>query len=76
VFDLFAQGETSASQPGLGIGLALARRLVELHAGRLDVRSEGAGRGSEFVLELPLTGPTWSLPPRGAPMNAGSIDAF
>src|SRR6185503_853658 len=54
VFDLFAQGETRASQPGLGIGLALARRLVELHDGRLDVRSEGAGRGSEFVLELPL----------------------
>jgi signal transduction histidine kinase/ActR/RegA family two-component response regulator len=55
VFELFTQGETRASQPGLGIGLALARRLVELHAGCLDVRSEGAGRGSEFVLELPLT---------------------
>ena len=55
VFDLFTQGETSASQPGLGIGLALARRLVELHDGCLVVRSEGAGRGSEFVLELPLT---------------------
>jgi len=54
VFDLFTQGETRASQPGLGIGLALARRLVELHGGSLDVRSAGAGRGSEFVLELPL----------------------
>jgi signal transduction histidine kinase len=42
VFDLFTQGETRSSQPGLGIGLALARRLVELHAGRLDGRSEGA----------------------------------
>ena len=54
VFDLFTQGETRSSQPGLGIGLALARRLVELHAGRLDARSEGPGRGSEFVIQLPL----------------------
>ncbi|HEV7763398.1 MAG TPA: ATP-binding protein, partial [Thermoanaerobaculia bacterium] len=54
VFDLFTQGETRSSQPGLGIGLALARRLVELHAGRLDVRSDGPGRGSEFVIQLPL----------------------
>ena len=59
VFDLFTQGETRSSQSGLGIGLALARRLVELHAGRLDGRSEGDGRGSEFVIQLPLpaTGP-------------------
>jgi len=54
VFDLFTQGETRSSEPGLGIGLALARRLVELHAGRLDARSEGYGRGSEFVIQLPL----------------------
>jgi signal transduction histidine kinase/ActR/RegA family two-component response regulator len=54
VFDLFTQGETRSSQPGLGIGLALARRLVELHAGRLEARSEGHGRGSEFVIQLPL----------------------
>ena len=50
-----SQGETRSSQPGLGLGLALARRLVGLHNGRLDVRSEGDGRGSEFVLEVPLT---------------------
>ena len=54
VFDLFTQGETRSSQPGLGIGLALAHRLVELHGGRLDARSEGPGRGSEFVIQLPL----------------------
>ncbi len=59
VFDLFTQGETRSSQSGLGIGLALARRLVELHAGCLDGRSEGEGRGSEFVIQMPLpaTGP-------------------
>ena len=54
VFDLFTQGDTRSSQPGLGIGLALARRLVELHGGRLDARSEGHGRGSEFVIRLPV----------------------
>ncbi|HEU4694935.1 MAG TPA: response regulator, partial [Vicinamibacterales bacterium] len=54
VFDLFTQGETGSQQPGLGIGLALARRLVELHAGRLEARSEGHGRGSEFLIQLPL----------------------
>ena len=55
VFDLFTQGEARSAQPGLGIGLALARRLVDLHGGRLEGRSEGEGRGSEFVIQLPLT---------------------
>jgi len=55
VFDLFTQGDRGSAQPGLGIGLALARRLVEMHGGRIDVRSEGAGRGSEFRIELPLS---------------------
>ena len=54
VFDLFTQGDVPSSQPGLGIGLALAHRLVELHDGHLDARSEGHGRGSEFVIHLPL----------------------
>ena len=67
VFDLFTQGETRSSQPGLGIGLALARRLVELHAGHLDARSEGHGRGSEFVIHLPLaTTQSVSAPERRA----------
>jgi PAS domain S-box-containing protein len=55
VFDLFTQGDRASSQPGLGIGLALARRLVEMHDGQIDARSEGPGRGSEFVIRVPLS---------------------
>ena len=54
VFDMFAQGSRSARMPGgLGIGLTLAKSLVELHGGSLTARSEGQGRGSEFVVTLP-----------------------
>ena len=56
VFDLFAQGAEpmEGSQSGLGIGLALARRLIEMHDGRIDAYSDGPGRGSRFVIRLPL----------------------
>ena len=56
VFDLFTQEERSLdrSQGGLGIGLTLVRRLVELHGGRVIANSAGVGRGSEFVVRLPL----------------------
>ncbi|HTU67605.1 MAG TPA: ATP-binding protein [Steroidobacteraceae bacterium] len=56
IFDLFTRVHPSdrIKSSGLGIGLALARQLVKLHDGRLEVRSEGAGRGSEFVVTLPL----------------------
>jgi signal transduction histidine kinase len=56
LFDMFAQAEGTRyrAQGGLGIGLALARRLTELHGGRVEARSEGAGKGSEFRVYLPL----------------------
>ena len=56
IFDLFAQVDTSLERArgGLGIGLTLARRLVELHGGRLSAASGGLGRGSEFIVRLPL----------------------
>ena len=57
VFDLFTQVDHTLdrSQGGLGIGLTLVHRLVELHGGTVSVQSEGAGRGSTFTVELPLT---------------------
>ena len=56
VFDPFVQGALSTihAQGGLGIGLTLVKRLVELHGGTVEVRSEGGGKGSEFVVRLPL----------------------
>ncbi len=55
VFDLFAQEDRSLerAQGGLGIGLSLVRRLVELHGGRVAAHSPGRGLGSEFVVDLP-----------------------
>jgi signal transduction histidine kinase len=59
VFDLCAQTERSVSHTeGLGVGLTLARILVELHGGRLSAHSEGAGQGSEFVVRLPISTPS------------------
>jgi signal transduction histidine kinase len=57
IFDMFMQVDRSfeRSQGGLGIGLTLAQRLVELHGGRLEARSEGLGKGAEFTVRLPIT---------------------
>jgi PAS domain S-box-containing protein len=55
VFELFVQGERTLdrSQGGLGIGLTVARSLVELHGGTISARSPGLGQGSEFLVRLP-----------------------
>jgi CheY-like chemotaxis protein len=56
VFDLFTQGEGNSArhQGGLGIGLALSRRLMELHGGSIDAQSAGPGLGSSFTVRLPV----------------------
>jgi PAS domain S-box-containing protein len=55
IFDLFTQGDRSLdrSQGGLGIGLTLVRRILEMHGGAIEASSPGLGRGAEFVLRLP-----------------------
>jgi signal transduction histidine kinase len=55
IFEMFSQASRSRdrAQGGLGIGLALVQRLVELHDGRVEGRSDGPGRGSEFTVRLP-----------------------
>src|SRR6185295_8681296 len=55
VFEPFKQANASStrSQGGLGLGLSLARQLVELHGGSIDVHSEGIGRGARFTVTLP-----------------------
>ena len=56
VFDLFTQADRSLDrrQGGLGLGLSLVKKLVEMHDGRVIATSRGMGRGSEFVIRLPL----------------------
>jgi len=56
VFDLFMQADNSQqrAQGGLGIGLTLAQRIAQMHGGSVRAHSEGPGRGSEFVVRLPL----------------------
>ena len=56
-FDLFVQADSTAknSLGGLGVGLALVRRVVELHGGNVQARSEGKTLGAEFVVRLPLS---------------------
>ena len=59
VFDMFAQAEQGAAraQGGLGIGLTLVRRLIEMHGGQISVDSPGPGKGSTFTVRLPLAQP-------------------
>lgn len=73
IFDMFMQVDRnrSTAQGGLGIGLTLVKRLVELHGGRVEVASEGAGTGSRFTIRLPRGTPMKS---HAAPMRNASRD--
>lgn len=59
IFELFTQADSSLarSQGGLGLGLTLTRRLIEMHGGTVSASSAGDQQGSEFVMRLPLAGP-------------------
>jgi signal transduction histidine kinase len=67
VFEMFRQaGARHGSQGGLGIGLTLAKQLVEMHGGSIDAHRDGEGQGAEFAIRLPLavaTAPTTEQQP-------------
>jgi CheY-like chemotaxis protein len=69
VFQMFTQAsrDEKLTQGGLGVGLALAKRLVEMHGGRIEARSRGSGQGSEFVVSLPLSQQQLPAPNASAP---------
>jgi two-component system CheB/CheR fusion protein len=79
VFDLFTQGERTLdrSQGGLGLGLTLVKRLAEMHGGTVEARSEGPGKGSEFVVRLPTISAEEAKPapirPSGPPPAAVQV---
>jgi CheY-like chemotaxis protein len=72
VFDIFSQGARTLerAQGGLGLGLTVVRRLVELHGGSITAASEGADRGATFVVRLPRAAETASSVARGEPARA------
>jgi len=80
IFDMFTQvdQDSERSQGGLGIGLTLVKRLVEMHGGSIDANSAGEGHGSEFVVQLPVLSGTpdvnasWPVSP-GKPTPARRI---
>jgi signal transduction histidine kinase len=74
IFDLFTQVRSDHSQSGLGIGLALVRRLLQMHGGTITAHSEGPGQGTEFLIRLPLLLETRQSA-NGEESTAGSDDA-
>jgi len=77
VFDLFMQVDPNSGSAlgGLGVGLALVRRIVELHGGSVQAISDGLGKGSQFVVRLPLA--TMPAAERaGMPVNAPAAEAL
>jgi CheY-like chemotaxis protein/two-component sensor histidine kinase len=68
IFERFRQGHLAGrvARGGLGLGLAIARQIVELHRGTIEAHSDGEGRGATFVVSLPLTGPAPTVESAGA----------
>ena len=74
VFDMFTQAERTLdrAEGGMGVGLTLSRRLVELHGGRIEARSEGVGKGAEFIVRLPV--PAQKIDAAVARPKAGHVE--
>jgi signal transduction histidine kinase len=77
IFDMFVQVDRTLdrSQAGLGVGLTLTRRLVELHHGSIEARSEGSGKGSEFIVRLPVSGLHLDPGASSRPVDDGEVHA-
>jgi signal transduction histidine kinase len=75
VFEMFSQVESalSRSRGGLGIGLSLTQRLVQMHGGSIEARSAGLGRGSEFMVRLPLASASGRSPDAGEPVRRPAL---
>ena len=74
MFEPFAQGDqpSDRSLGGIGVGLTLVRSLVQLHGGEVEARSEGPGKGSEFIVKLPALAEAPAAQPEKAPQPAGA----
>jgi two-component system, sensor histidine kinase len=68
IFELFTQADVTLdrAEGGIGIGLTLVRKLVELHGGTVEARSDGRGRGSEFIVRIPAITPAERTAPAEA----------
>ncbi len=68
IFEMFTQVDRSLdrAQGGLGIGLTLVRRLVDMHGGTVEARSDGPGKGSEFIVRLPIARDAAAERPQGS----------
>ena len=78
LFERFTQGDSSSTREhhGVGLGLAIARQMVELHGGTISARSDGPGRGATFSVTLPMRAQRQTEPPTptAAPRIRGSAD--
>ena len=78
IFDLFTQIDSTLARSGggLGLGLTVVRRLLELHGGRIEARSPGLGHGSEFIVRLPLLAPSEEVAERALDAHSSGLPAI